>query len=164
MADTQDASVIVKTVTIQIGGERTTDQMVAAAKKDCGDHNVNDFDINQRKMPSGYGKLRVVIIEFREFLYPDPYTEQVCDWINQPGYGHSTYEDGLRYREAEPEALKRRSHIFIPEAPWCDTDGFPYALCLWSLGHGRKVDVSRCHLRSCWLRECIFARRKYSVG
>lgn len=126
----QAAAGIVKVVTIQIGGGRTTDQMVETAKKDCGRGNVSG-DITQKNMPSGYGKLRWVTLEFRQFDH-EPFTEEVTDWQNEPGHGPSGYEDGLRFREHDPEAQIERPHIFVPENPWCGADGVPFALDLWS--------------------------------
>lgn len=158
----QMAAGIIKTVTIQIGGGRTTDQMIEAAKRDCGNHNVSG-EINQRNMPSGYGKLRAVTLEFRQFDH-DPYTEEVTDWQNQPGHGPSGYEDGLRFREFDPEVQRKNPHVFIPEAPWCVTNGVPCALNLWSFDVDREVSLFRCSPRSRWNRVCLFARRKYSVG
>ena len=161
LAPEQAASGIVKVVTIQIGGGRTTDQMIETAVKDCGRGNVSG-DITQKNMPSGYGKLRGVTMEFRQFDH-DPYTEEVCEWQNEPGYGPSGYEDGLRFREHDPEAQRQQPHIFVPEFPWCDASGIPYALDLWSNAGGRRVDLFRCNPRFQWDRHFLFARRKYSV-
>lgn len=152
----QAAEGIVNVVTIQIGGGRTADQMVEAARnKDCTYINP---DITQKHMPSGYGKLRSVTLEFRLFDH-EATLEEVCDWIEQPGHGHPIYEDGLRYREAEPEAQRERPHIFIPENPWCDALGFPCALNLWSGGGDRKVGLFRCRPAGRWDQDCLFARR-----
>jgi len=159
VSSAQAAAGIVKVVTIQIGGDRTTDQMIETAKKDCGRGNVSG-DITQKNMPSGYGKLRSVTLEFRQFDH-DPYTDEVCDWINQPGFGHSDYEDGLRYREADPEVQREHSHIFIPEAPWCGAGGVPYALGLWGSVGRRGVGLGDCRPRLQWGRDCLFARRRY---
>lgn len=152
---------IVKTVTIQIAGGRTTDKMVKAAKRDCGDRNVNG-DITQKNMPSGYGKLRWITLEFRQFDH-EATSEEVADWQNEPGHGPSGYEDGLRFREQNPEDQRKQPHIFQPEAPWCDADGVPFALSLWGDELSRGVSLDVCEPRDQWLRFCLFARRKYLV-
>lgn len=151
---------IVKIVSIQIGGGRTTDQMVEATRKDY--HYIN-ANITQANMPSGYGKLRFVTLEFRQFDR-DPYTEEVTDWQNEPGHGPSGYEDGLRFREYDPEAQRQQPHVFIPEAPWCDADGIPCALGLWSRFGDRGLGLGGCRPRDQWHRSCLFARRKYSIS
>lgn len=153
----QSAVGIVKTVPIQIGGGRTTDQMVEVARKDGLSI---DSVITQANMPSGYGKLRPVTLEFRQFDH-DPYTDEVCEWIEQPGFGHPTYEDGLRFQEARPEDQRKFPHIFVPEAPWCDAGGVPCALGLWGIAGSRGLNLDGCKPRRRWHQDCLFARRKY---
>lgn len=164
MDPSSHAKGIVKTVAVQIGGGRTTDMIVKAAA-DKGNKNRCSFvhhAIVQANMPSGNGRLRTSVLEWGEFDH-DPYTDEVCDWINEPGYGHPTYEDGLRFQEDDPEAQRERSRIVIPENPWCVARGFPYALMLWGRAGVRLLDLSRCGPRDQWARSRLFARRKYSA-
>lgn len=158
----QIATGIVKVVRIEIGGSRTTDQMIETAHRDCGKGNVNS-DITQKNMPAGFGPLRQVTLEFRQFDH-DPFTDEVTAWQNEPGCGPSGYEDGLRFREKYPEDQRQQPHIFVPENPWCDADGIPCALSLWSRAVDRMVDLYDGEPRVQWLRNCLFARRKYLAG
>jgi len=153
---------IVKTVPVQIGGGRTTDQIVADAKKLEGRNRPGYInpDITQKNMPSGNGHKRTVVVEFFEFDH-DPTTDEVRARCEEPGYGYSTYEDGLRFQEDRPEDQRERSHVFIPENPWCGAGGLPRALGLWSDAVGRELYLRYCFLGLRWPRGCLFARRRY---
>lgn len=153
---------IVKMVTVLIGGGHTTDQIVEAAKKLEGRNRPNyvNPDIQQANMPSGHGRRRPVVLEFFEFDH-DPLTEEVRACCEEPGYGYSTYEDGLRFQEDRPEDQRKRPHVFVPENPCCDAGGNPLALYLWSDADDRRLDLDDCDLGNGWYRLCLFARRKY---
>lgn len=154
---------IVKTVAIKIGGGRTTDQIVDAAKKLEGKDRPSyiDSDITQKNMPSGNGRERVVLVEFFKFNDHDPLTSEVRGRCEEPGYGYSTYEDGLRFQEDRPDDQRQAPRIFIPENPWCGAPGHLQALDLWSDADDRGLILSGCVLDSSWCRRCLFARRKY---
>ncbi|TSC74159.1 MAG: hypothetical protein G01um101444_373 [Parcubacteria group bacterium Gr01-1014_44] len=154
---------IVKTSVIVIGGGRTTDQIVADAKKLEGKNrlnHINNADITQEHMPSGNGRKRSVIVEWFEFDR-EPLTEEVRARCEEPGYGYSTYEDGLRFQEDHPDDQRERPHIIIPENPWYDANGDPRALDLWGSDDERELYLDYCWSRSRWLQGCVFARRKY---
>ncbi|MBI2057476.1 MAG: hypothetical protein HYT63_00630 [Candidatus Yanofskybacteria bacterium] len=153
---------VVKTSVVVIGGGRTTDQIMADAKKLEGKNRPNyiNSDITQEHMPSGNGRKRSVIVEWFEFDH-DPLTEEVRARCEEPGYGYSTYEDGLRFQEDHPEDQRQRPHIVVPENPWYDAHGDPRALILWSNDGKRRLDLNYCGPQSRWLRRCVFARRKY---
>lgn len=118
-------------------------------------------DITQANTPSGHGRRRPVVLEFFEFNH-DPTTEDVRARCEESGYGYPTYEDGLRFQEDRPDDQRGRPHVFIPENPWCGTDGDPQALDLWCHTVVRKLDLDCCFLGSRWSQRCLFARRKYS--
>jgi hypothetical protein len=135
------ASGVVKTSVVVIGGGRTTDQIVADAKKLEGGKNRPSYinsDITQEHMPSGNGRKRSVIVEWFEFDH-DPLTEEVRARCEEPGYGYSTYEDGLRFQEDHPDDQRERPHIVIPENPWYAARVCPQALNLSSYDGERKV-------------------------
>ena len=155
----KEKGIVIKTVKIQIGGGRTTDQIVEAARNKDKNIYINS-NISQKNMPSGYGNPRFVVIEFFEFDH-DPTTKEVVARCEEPGYGYSTYEDGFRFQEDRPDDQRERPHIFIPENPWYGADGCPQALGLWGSGSGRGLSLDDCHLGSGWVRRCLFARRKY---
>ena len=69
---------IVKTVTIQIGGGRTTDDIVGAAKELEGPSRPGYINpaISKTNMPSGHGRKRSVVVEWFKFDH-DPTTEEV---------------------------------------------------------------------------------------
>ena len=150
---------VVKTIKIQVGGGRTTDQIVEATKAKDNNIYINP-NITQKNMSSGYGNQRFVVIEFFEFDH-DPTTEEVIERCQEPGYGHPTYEDGLRFQEERQDDQRERPHIFIPENPWCVADGYPLALDLWGHAGGRELLLDDCPLCLAWPRRCLFARRKY---
>ena len=150
---------VVKIARIQIGGGRTTDQIVEATKAKDKIICINS-NISQKNMSSGYGNLRFVVVEFFEFDH-DPTTEEVVACCQEPGYGHSSYEDGLRFQEDRPNDQRERPHIFIPENPWFDPGGYPQALYLWSDDSDRELYLVVCHLGYRWGQRCLFARRKY---
>lgn len=156
---------IVKTVTIEIGGGRTTDQIIEAARKLEGKNRPGYIDqaITQANMPSGHGCSRVVVVEWFEFNH-DPTTEEVRTRCEEPGYGHSTYEDGLRFQEDHSDDQRERPHIVVPENPWCDADGSPQALSLWGDTSDRLLSLDYCFLDRRWIRYCLFARRKYVLA
>jgi len=156
------ASGVVKTSVVVIGGGRTTDQIVADAKKLEGKNRPSyiNSDITQEHMPSGNGRKRSVIVEWFEFDH-DPTTEEIRARCEEPGYGYSTYEDGLRFQEDRPDDQRERPHIVIPENPWYDARGDPRALGLWSYDGGRGLGLRWCGPRGGWGRRCVFARRKY---
>ncbi len=153
---------IVKTVPVRIGGGRTTDQIIKAAKNLKGKNRPNYINpsITQANMPSGNGRVRVVLVEWFEFDH-DPTMNEVRAQCEEPGYGYSHYEDGLRFQEDRPDDQRERPHVLIPENPWCDADGFPQALFLWSFIGDRKLDLDYYDLEYRWHRRCVFARRKY---
>ncbi len=153
---------IVKTVTIIIGGGRTTDQIIEAAKRLEGRNRPSSIhsDITQANMPSGHGRRRPVILEFFEFDH-DPTTEEVRARCEEPGCGYPHYEDGLRFQEDHPDDQRERHHIFIPENPWCDAHDYPQALNFWSFTGGRELGLRCCCLGDGWYLRYLFARRKY---
>ena len=158
----EPANGIVKTSVIVIGGGRTTDQIVVGAKKLEGKNRLNhiNMDITQEHMPSGNGRKRSVIVEWFEFDH-DPMTEEVRARCEEPGYGYSTYEDGLRFQEDHPDDQRERPHIIVPENPWCGALGSPRALSLWGDDDERGLGLHYCWLQGWWGRSCVFARRKY---
>ncbi len=166
-AQPDPAKGIVKTMVTVIGGGRTTDQIIKAAKKLEG-RNKPSFiypDIKQANVPSGHGGRRLVVLEFFEFDH-DPITKEIQVRCEEPGYGYPTYEDGLRFQEDRPDDQRERPHIFIPESPWCDTHGNPQALNLRGDADDRELDLVGCNLGDRrddaeWSRDCLFARRKY---
>ena len=158
----QLASGIVKTSIVVIGGGRTTDQIVETARKLEGKDRPSYINeaITQGNMPSGNGRRRPVVIEWFGFDH-DPTTGEVRARCEEPGCGYPTYEDGLRFQEDHPDDQRQRPHIVIPENPWCDADDDPQALDLWSDTDGRELNLDYCHLEYWWIRNCLFARRKY---
>ncbi len=153
---------IVKTSVITIGGGRTTDQIIADTKKMDSPNRPSyiNSDIKQANMPAGHGRKRSVIVEWFEFDH-DPLTEEVRARCEEPGYGYSMYEDGLRFQEDHPEDQRQRPHIVIPENPWCDAGGGPRALVLWHSSYERGLNLYCCYLDGKWIRYFLFARRKY---
>jgi len=156
------ASGVVKTSVVVIGGGRTTDQIVADAKKLEGKNRPSyvDPDITQANMPSGNGRKRPVVLEWFEFDH-NPDTDEVRARCEEPGYGYSTYEDGLRFQEDHSDDQRERPHIFVPENPWCGAGGSPRALGLWGDAGSRELSLSCCNLGSRWDQDCLFVRRKY---
>lgn len=156
---------VVKIVHVKIGGGRTTDQIVETTKAKNKIIYINS-NINQTNMPSGNGRERTSVLEFFEFDH-DPTTEKVRVRCEEPGYGYSTYEDGLRFQEDHEDHLddqKDRSFVFIPENPWLGSgDGCPRALDFWSNAGTRRLDLIGCLLEGRWPRRCFFARRKYII-
>lgn len=150
---------VVKIVHVKIGGGRTTDHIIKAAKKNDKKLFVNS-NINQQNTPSGNGRERTSILEFFEFDH-DPTTEEVMARCEEPGYGYPTYEDGLRFQEDRPDDQRERPHVFVPENPWFDGGDYPQALDLWSVADDRELDLLDCQLEDRWNRRCLFARRKY---
>lgn len=153
---------VVKTSVVVIGGGRTTDQIIADAKKLEGRNRPSliNADITQKNMPSGHGRKRSVIVEWIEFDH-DPTSDEVRARCEEPGYGYSTYEDSLRFQEDHPDDQRERPHIVIPENPYCDAHGNPQALDLWSYADDRELYLDYCRLGDRWSRDCLFARRKY---
>lgn len=152
---------IVKTVIVVIGGGRTTDQIIEAARKQKGRNRpyINS-DIKQANMLSGHGRRRSAVLEFFEFDH-DPLTEEVRARCEEPGYGYPLYEDGLRFQEDHPDDQRERPHVFVPENPWCDADGNPRVLFLWVSAGNRELDLDDRDPGYGWDRSCLFARRKY---
>lgn len=156
---------IIKTVAVRIGGGRTTDQIVEAAKRLEGPNRPSyiNSEITKKNMPSGHGRARVVLTEWFGFDH-NPTTGEVQDRCVEPGYGHSTYEDGLRFQEDRPDDQRERPHVVIPENPWCNASGYPRALSLWGDVGIRGLDLCGCRPTSWWGRDDLFARRKYVFG
>lgn len=150
---------VVKIVHVKIGGGRTTDQIVEAVTSKDKNIYINP-NINQAHTPSGNGRERTSVLEFFEFDH-DPTTEEIRARCEEPGYGYSTYEDGLRFQEDQPNDQRERPHVFVPENPWFDAVGYPRALNLWSRADDRKLHLSDCRLEGRWDQCCLFARRKY---
>lgn len=152
---------IVKTVVVNIGGGRTTGQIIEAAQKLEGPNRPTyiDSDITQTNTPSGHGRARASVIEFFEFDH-DPLTDEIRARCEEPGYGYPTYEDGLRFQEQNQEAQRERPHVFVPENP-CISGGGPQALYLWGNSGGRKLSLGYCGPGDGWDRRVVFARRKY---
>lgn len=150
---------VVKIVRVKVGGGRAIDQIVESTKAKNKNIYINP-NINQTNMPSGNGRKRTSVLEFFEFDH-DPTTEEVRARCEEPGYGYSTYEDGLRFQEDRPNDQRERPHVFVPENPWYDAAGFPRALHLWSHAHARRLHLLDCRLENRWIQRCLFARRKY---
>lgn len=153
---------IFKTSVVVIGGGRTTDQIVEAARNSKVEVRPNSIslDVTQANMPSGNGRRRQVVLEWFKFDH-NPTTEKVRAHCEEPGYGYPQYEDGLRFQEDNPDAQRERPHIVIPENPWCDAEGNLWALYLWCNAAHRRLHLFYCPLDSMWPRNCVFARRKY---
>ena len=147
---------VVKTIAQRIGGGRTTDQIVAEAKKVGCSVSSN---IKPKNLPVGYGRARVGVLEFFQFNY-EPTTLEVQIRCEESGYGYPTYEDGLRFQEDHPDDQRQAPHIFIPENPWFDARGYPQALNLWGDTDDRELDLNDCHPECRWNQHCVFARRK----
>ena len=155
---------IVKTSVVVSGGGRTTDQIVKVAKELPEGQRPGYINpaITQANIPSGNGRRRTVLVEWFGFDH-DPTTEEVRVRCEEPGYGYSQYEDGLRFQEDHPDNQRTHPHVVIPENPWCDAHGNPRALYLWGSTGARLLSLYYCCLDCSWSRYCLFARRKYLV-
>lgn len=155
---------IVKTVAVTVGGGRTTDEIIWALnglqkKRGRSIYFYIDRAINQKSMPSGYGKEQVVALEFFRFDH-DPTYDEIKFRCRETGYSHPTYEDGLIFQEDYPDDQRQIAHVFVPEIPWRSFDRSPQALLLWGNIHNLSVCLMDVNPFGKFNKDCIFARRK----
>ena len=119
---------------INIGGNRTTEQVVAA-----GNYSYSNSWITSKNFPMRprQGKREVILVDMPgDFTLVDALAKLTELGLEQP-----VYEDGLFFGEQHPEK-QREAPIMFPHEPVPDSDGYLSVVFLWSSGGGRRLALS----------------------
>lgn len=123
---------------INVGGNRTTEQVVAA-----GNYQYVNPWINSQNFPwrRRQGKRTVELVDMAEHGFPSTYSfADSLTVLQKLGLDRPVYEDGLLFGEQHPE--KQREHsIMFPHEPVTDADGIPDVVFLWCDGGNRELDL-----------------------
>ncbi len=125
---------------ISIGGNRTTEQVVAA-----GNYNYTNPWINSKNFPwlRRSGKRTVELVDMAQHGFSSTYLfADSLAILEKLGLERPVYEDGLLFGEQHPEKQRERS-IMFPHEPVLDADGYPDVVCLWGIAGGRLLLLGR---------------------
>lgn len=133
---------------IVTGGNRTTDEVIAAGNYDGKNDWVNGENFPMRPMPEG--PREIVFLEFDH----DPGSEEVLAEATRQGLERPRYEDALFFGEQHPEEQRSGPIVFLHE-PWQDPYRFLDVLVLYCDGRFRRLGLS--YFVNKWFQRCRFA-------
>jgi len=120
---------------INVGGNRTTERVVAA-----GNYQYANSWINSKNLPwrRRNGKRTIELVDMAEHGFPSDYSfADSLAVLQKLGLERPVYEDGLLFGEQHPE--KQREHaIMFPHEPFVAV-GDPRVVFLWSDDGYRKL-------------------------
>ena len=121
---------------INIGGNRTTEQVVTAGNYQSANSWINSKNFPWRRRQ---GKRTVELVDMAQYGFPSSYSfADSLAVLQKLGLDRPVYEDGLLFGEQHPE--KQREHsIMFPHEPVSGTDGIPRVVYLWSHGGDRRL-------------------------
>ena len=132
---------------LAIGGNRTTEEVVAAGKYDYSNDNVNSQNFPMRP---GRGHSQIEIIDFgREVT-----SEEALIEAKKRGLERPDYEDALLFGEQFSEKQRERPIVFLHE-PWLNPDRLLHVLVLRGRSVGRRLDLD--WFAFSWRRDYVFA-------
>jgi len=119
---------------LNIGGNRTTEQVVAAGKYQYANTWINSKNFPWRRRQ---GKNMIELVDMTQHGFPSSYSfSDVLAVLQKLGLNRPVYEDGLLFGEQHPEKQRERS-IMFPHEPGLGAGGCPDVVCLWG-GDGRR--------------------------
>lgn len=123
---------------LNVGGNRTTEQVVAA-----GNYTYSNSWINSKNFPwrRRNGKRTIELVDMTEHWFPSTYSfADSLAVLRKLGLERPVYEDGLLFGEQHPE--KQHEHpIMFPHEPVLDAIGGPSVVYLGGSAGGRKLDL-----------------------
>ncbi|OGY99831.1 MAG: hypothetical protein A2945_02445 [Candidatus Liptonbacteria bacterium RIFCSPLOWO2_01_FULL_52_25] len=119
--------------TLRVGGNRTTEQVVAAGHYDWVNPNITKEKFPMRLRPEG--KIEIELLEF-DF---DPTSEQVLAEATKRGLERPMYEDALLFGEQHSEEQRKNTIVFLHEPQV--SDGFLSVVVLCAGGAGRGLGL-----------------------
>jgi len=123
---------------IKVGGNRTTEQVVAA-----GNYSWSNSNITSRLFPwrRRSGKRTIELVDMVQHGFSSIFSfDDALVVLDKLGLDRPVYEDGLLTGEHHPEKQRERS-IMFPHEPIV-LDGCPCVVCLWGSAGGRRLDLS----------------------
>ena len=124
---------------VNVGGNRTTEQVVAAGKYSYANSWINSKNFPWRRRQ---GKKTVELLDMSEHGFSSTYSfADALAVLQKLGLARPVYEDGLLFGEQHPEKQRERS-IMFPHEPILGANGNPYVVYLWSFAGFRKLDLS----------------------
>lgn len=132
---------------LAIGGNRTTEEVVAAGKYDWSSDHVSSQNFPMRE---GRGHSMIEIIDFgREVT-----SEEALAEAKKRGLERPDYEDALFFGEQFPEKQRERPVVFLHE-PWLHPDRDLDVFVLRGRSVKRRLSLS--WFDASWSRACVFA-------
>lgn len=114
---------------INVGGNRNTDEVVRAGKYDGSNSWINSRNFPWRRR---IGKRTIQLVDMAEHGFTSTYTiNDALAVLNKLGLDHPVYEDGLLFGEQHPEKQRERA-IMFPHAPLAGAIGDLRVVYLWS--------------------------------
>ena len=123
---------------INIGGNRTTEQVVTA-----GNYNYANPWINSKNFPwrRRQGKRTIELVDMIQHGFSSDYSStDALAVLQKLGLTRPVYEDGLLFGEQHPEKQRERP-IMFPHEPVLGTLGHPLVVYLWSNAGYRRLDL-----------------------
>jgi len=130
------------------GGNRTTEEIIAAGKYDWKSSRVNGKNFPMRRIPEG--PREIVLLEFDR----KPANDEVLVKARRQGLERPRYEDALLFGEQYPEEQRKASIVFLHE-PWKCFFCEQHVLVL-NCDNGRRGLCMR-YFGYRWGRRCRFA-------
>lgn len=137
---------------ISIGGNRTTEQVVAAGNYQYANSwiNSNNFPWRRRQ-----GKRTIELVDMAQHGFKSTYSlDDAMAVLQKLGLDRPVYEDGLLFGEQHPEKQRERS-IMFPHVPVLDASGHSVVIYLWSLAGNRELNLFWTDYR--WLSDTLVA-------
>jgi len=121
---------------INVGDNRTTEQVVAAGNYQYANPWINDKNFPWRRRQ---GKKMIELVDMTQHGFQPTYTlNDALAVLQKLGLERPVYEDGLLFGEQYPEKQRERPIMFPHEAV-LDADGYPSVVYLWSYSGDRKL-------------------------
>ena len=133
---------------INTGGNRTTEQVVAAGKYQYANAWINSTNFPWRRRQ---GKRTIELVDMAQHGFKSTYSLQDALTVLQKlGLDRPVYEDGLLVGAEYPQKQVERA-IMFPHEPVLDADGNALVVYLWCNSGDRKLDL-------------VWASRSWDVG
>ena len=122
---------------IKVGGNRTTEKVVAAGNYSWSNPNITSQLFPWRRRQ---GKRTIELVDMIEHGFPSSYSlDDSLAVLQKLGLDRPVYEDGLLTGEQQPEKQRERPIMFPHEL--VDVDGRPDVVYFWCNVGGRELSL-----------------------
>ncbi len=124
---------------INVGGNRTTEQVMAAGNYQYANSWINSKNFLWRRRN---GKRTIELVDMTEHGFSSDYSfADSLAVLQKLGLERPVYEDGLLFGEQHPEK-QREQPIMFPHEPVLDAHGSLRVVCLWSNAGYRELRLA----------------------